>query len=86
MERLAELAMAIAWINALFFVIFVLMLFEQINDKNFEYVKRQAKKNITILSIVAIILDVIWLIIGLYAKIPITGPIVLIVFWILMII
>lgn len=46
MDRLAELAMAIAWINAIFFVIFVLMLFEQINDKNFEYVKQQGKKTL----------------------------------------
>ena len=86
MEKLTELVSTIAWINVIFFVLFVFLLFASINCKDFKEAQQQGERYIFFLSIVAIILDIIWMIIGLYADVSITGPIVLIVFWILMII
>lgn len=86
MEKLTKLVSTIAWINVIFFALFVFLLFASINCKDFKEAQKQGEKYIFFLSIVAILLDIIWIIIGLFADVSINGPIVLIVFWIFMII
>jgi len=68
------------------FALFVFLLFASINCKDFKEAQKQGEKYIFFFSIVAILLDIIWIIIGLFADVSINGPIVLIVFWIFMII
>lgn len=86
MEKLTKLVSTIAWINVIFFALFVFLLFASINCKDFKEAQKQGEKYIFFFSIVAILLDIIWIIIGLFADVSINGPIVLIVFWIFMII
>ncbi len=84
MEKLIELANAIKYINVVFGVFFVILAFAIVscfkqNNKADAY---EIQKWIFYIGVVAIILDIIWTVIGIFNDVSITIPIVCIVIWV----
>lgn len=84
MKKFIELANAIKYINVVLGVFFVILTFaiafsvKQNNMVN----AYEIQKWIFYIGVVAIILDIIWTVIGIFTNVSITIPIVCIVIWV----